>query len=331
MAKTLNWDSRIGRRVRLRDLHVLFAVVERGSMAKAGTDLGMSQSAVSQAIASLEHALNVRLLDRTSRGVEPTMFGNALLRHGRAAFDELRLGVKEIESLVDPTAGEVRISCSESIAAGILPPIIDRLSVRYPRIKLHVLETGSAILQYPELQERRADVRFALPPRPIAGELAKEFNAEILFYDRICLAVGAANPWARRRKIDLAELANEPWVLPSLEAPGGVAIAEALRDRGLPLPEMMVTTLSVHLRGFLGKSGRFVIALPSSILEFYADLFALKKLPIDLPMAKLPFTMVTLKDRTLTPAVEQFIACTREVAQSLRSVDGRRASSQNQA
>src|SRR6185295_4652422 len=99
MVGTPNWDSRIGRRVRLRDLHVLFAVVQHGSMAKAGSHLGVSQSAVSQAIAALEDALQVPLLDRTTRGVEPTMYGAALVRRGQAAFDELRLGVKDIEFL----------------------------------------------------------------------------------------------------------------------------------------------------------------------------------------------------------------------------------------
>src|SRR5204863_8477701 len=125
MAKSLNWDSRIGRRVRLRDLHILFAVVQHGSMAKAGNHLGMSQSAVSQAIAALEHALQVPVLDRTPRGVERTMYGAALMRRGQAAFDELRSGVKDIESLTDPDVGEVRIACTESITAGVLPPAIE--------------------------------------------------------------------------------------------------------------------------------------------------------------------------------------------------------------
>src|SRR4051795_9151850 len=102
MVKTSDWDSRIGRRVRLRDLHILFAVGQHGSMAKAGTHLGMSQSAVSQAIAALEHALAVPLLDRTARGVELTICGAALMRRGLGAFDELRSGIKEIESLSDP-------------------------------------------------------------------------------------------------------------------------------------------------------------------------------------------------------------------------------------
>ena len=85
MAKSFDWDGRIGRRIRLRDLHILFAVVQHGSMAKAGAHLGMSQSAVSQAIAALEHALAVPVLDRTPRGVELTIYGTALMRRGQAA------------------------------------------------------------------------------------------------------------------------------------------------------------------------------------------------------------------------------------------------------
>src|SRR5215831_8048729 len=118
MAKAIDWDSRIGRRIRLRDLHILFAVIQHAGMAKAGAHLNMSQSAVSQAIAAIEHTLGVRLLDRTSRGVEPTIYASALLRRGQAAFDELRTGVNEIESLADPGTGEVRIACGEALSAG---------------------------------------------------------------------------------------------------------------------------------------------------------------------------------------------------------------------
>src|SRR5205809_2310052 len=141
MARSLNWDSRIGRRVRLRDLHILFAVVQHGSMAKASGHLGMSQSAVSQAIAALEHALDVPLLDRTPRGVELTMYGAALMRRGQAAFDELRLGVKDIEFLTDPEVGEVRVAAPEASAAGIITPVIERFSLRHPKVRVTVIQT----------------------------------------------------------------------------------------------------------------------------------------------------------------------------------------------
>src|SRR3977135_1475682 len=135
MGKALDWESRIGRRVRLRDLPILFAGIQNRSRAKAGAHLGMSQPAVSQAIAAIEHALHVPLLDRTSKGVTPTIYGSALLRRGSAAFDELRLGVQEIENLADPATGDVRIAATESIGAGILPPVIESLLQRHRRTK----------------------------------------------------------------------------------------------------------------------------------------------------------------------------------------------------
>src|SRR5712691_7404669 len=128
------WTDRIGRRVRLRDLHILLTVVQFGSMAKAARHLATSQPVISKTIAGLENALGVQLLDRGAQGVQPTMYGQALLRRGFAVFDELREGVKEIEFLTDPTAGELRIGCADMTTAGLLPAIIAELSHRYPRV-----------------------------------------------------------------------------------------------------------------------------------------------------------------------------------------------------
>jgi DNA-binding transcriptional LysR family regulator len=316
MAKAIDWDSRIGRRIRLRDLHILFTAIQHGSMAKAGVHLNMSQSAVSQAIAAIEYTLGVRLLDRTSRGVEPTIYASALLRRGQAAFDELRTGVKEIESLADPGAGEVRIACGEAHSAGVLPRIIERMVQRYPRIRLEVTDLPG-FADYSHLRERKVDVGLSLTVRPLEHEMAKDFDTEILYRDRFCLAVGAQSPWARRRKIDLAELVGEKFVMPEFGAQGPSAVKAAFEARGLSPPFITVTTYSVHLRNLLGMSGQFIVALPASILEMYADIFALKRLPVALPAADLPVAVVTLKNRTLSPTVELFLECAREVTRSL--------------
>src|SRR5581483_8746425 len=131
--RTQDWDNRIGRRVTIRDLHILSAVVHWGSMAKAASHLAMSQSAVSEGIAHLEDALRVRLLDRSAHGIEPTIYANVLLKRGHAVFDELKEGIKEIEFLSDPTAGEIRIGCPEILSYGLLPAVIDLLSRRHPQ------------------------------------------------------------------------------------------------------------------------------------------------------------------------------------------------------
>src|SRR4051794_13783528 len=147
----IDWESQLGRRFRLRDLHVFTTAVRLASMAKAAKELGVSQPAVSEVIAELEHALGVRLLDRTRRGVEPTSYGSALLRRSIAAFDELRQGIKDIEYLSDPSVGELRIGCPESIAAGFLQPIIARFATRYPRVVLDV-DTVNAASFSPKLR-----------------------------------------------------------------------------------------------------------------------------------------------------------------------------------
>src|SRR6185295_17276856 len=103
--RKIDWESQIGRRLRLRDLHVFSAVVQCGSMAKAARQLGVSHPAVSEVIVDLEHVLGVRLLDRSAQGVEPTIYGDALLKRSVAVFDELKQSVRDIEFLSDPTTG----------------------------------------------------------------------------------------------------------------------------------------------------------------------------------------------------------------------------------
>src|SRR5215475_6621387 len=121
----MKWTERIGRRLKLSDLHLFMTVVEMRSMGKAAERLAVSQPSVSKAIADLEHTIGVRLLDRTVTGVVPTAYGLALLMRSIGAFDELRQGIKDLEALADPTVGEVRIGCPEAIASGFLVKVLE--------------------------------------------------------------------------------------------------------------------------------------------------------------------------------------------------------------
>ncbi len=138
VTRKIDWESQIGRRLRLRDLHVFSTVVQCGSMAKAAAQLGVSQPTVSEVIAGLEHTFNVRLLDRSRQGVEPTVYGDALLKRSIAAFDELKQSSRDIAFLADPTIGDLRIGCMVSVAVAVLPPVVKRFSELYPRVVLHV-------------------------------------------------------------------------------------------------------------------------------------------------------------------------------------------------
>jgi DNA-binding transcriptional LysR family regulator len=284
-------------------------------MAKAAAHLGVSQPAVSEAIAGLERSLDVRLLDRGRRGVEPTVFGTALLNSSKAAFTELRQGIKQIEFLSDPSAGELRIACPESISSCILGPIIKRMTERYPRVRLFAEQTVRYSKPlFPQLENREVDLLFTRWGTPVTESVSKAVNMEILFNDRIRLAAGKHGPWARRRKIDLAELIDEPWITVPSDDIGGAVLVKAFRARGLEPPRITVTTYSVHLRNVLAATGRFIAALPESVLRF--NTAHLRELPVDLPTPPWPVAIMTPKNRTLNPVVERFIECAREVAKS---------------
>ena len=157
IAKRIQWDQKIGRRLRLRDLFVFLTVVESGSMGRAAAKLGVSTPSISEVIADLEHAVGARLLDRGPKGVVTTPYGDALLGRARAAIDELHQGIRDIEFIGDPHAGELRIGCPEPITAGFLLPILSRLTACYPRLRYHVQQVQQPTVDYPELHDRKVD------------------------------------------------------------------------------------------------------------------------------------------------------------------------------
>jgi DNA-binding transcriptional LysR family regulator len=312
MAKaTWDWENRIGRRVRLRDIHVLSAVVRAGSMAKAATHLATSQSAVSESIASLEDALHVKLLDRSPQGIAPTIYADALLKRGNVVFDEIGQAIKDIEFLLDPTLGEVRIAAPEFLFAWLIPDAINETLREHPKIVVRAYETNSANLEFPELRDRAVDLVVYRVPRGFSND---EFDIEVLHEDRHCVAVGKQSPWARRRKVTLGELKDESWLIPENRVVISV-LKEAFEAEGLQLPVQRVATGSVLLRMNLLATGRFLTVITESAFRGIAKQLPFKMLPIKLAKAP-PITIITLKNRTLSPVAQVFIKHLRAVGKS---------------
>lgn len=307
MSKIVDWHRHIGRRLKLRDLHVFFMVMECGSMAKAADRLHVSQPAVSQVIADLEQVLGVSLLDRSPQGVAPTPYGEALLRGGSAAFDDLKQTIMEIEFLADPTVGEVRIGCPEAVAV-LLPPVIQSLTERYPRIVVHTSDVSAPTLDLPQVRDRSLDlaiVRIAATPSHL--EVPDHLSVEVLLDDETLVVAGADSPWARRRKIDIAELVNEPWILPPPQTLNSIVVMEAFKAAGLGGPKINLVTFSIQLRVNLIADGPYITVLPRSMMQLYGFRLPVKVLPVKLPVRQWPVAMVTLKNRTLNPIAKLFI------------------------
>jgi DNA-binding transcriptional LysR family regulator len=317
MPGRIDWENQIGRRLRFRDLHVFFTVVRHGSMAKAAMELGVAAPTISEVIADLERAVGVRLLERGPKGAEPTLYGRAFLKRAIAAFDELKQGIRDIEFLSDPAVGEVHIGCDESIAAATLPGIVERFARQYPRVALNVEDID--LRDYPpNVRELGFDVVLTRLQGPDEEtDPFNDLNVEVLFEDQLVVATGAQSRWAHCRKIDIADLADEPWILSGPNRWNYRVVAEAFRKRGARMPKVCLKTLSVHLRVNLLTSGKFITTFPNSVVDFYARRFGLKILPVNLPRHPWPVVVLTLKHRTLSPVVTAFINCARAVTKPL--------------
>jgi DNA-binding transcriptional LysR family regulator len=314
----VEWTDRIGRRIRLRDLHILLTVAKTGSMGRAAAELAVTQPVVSKAMSELEHALGFRLLDRSPQGVEATRYGRALVKWGIAAFDDLRQGINELEFLADPTVGELKIGCSEPLAAGFVMAVVARLSRQYPNLRFEVLSADPFLLLTRDLRQRHVELLVV----PMTGlSLEEDTTAEILFEERFVVMVSRSSKWARRRNVTLADLMCEPWVLPPHGTPVDAYLTQGFRAAGVEPPRMRVATFSLPLHERLVASGPFVTALPSSMVRFARQL-PLKVLPIELPAPPRPIGIVTLKNRLMSPLAEMFLDCARDLANGPDAVPG---------
>jgi DNA-binding transcriptional LysR family regulator len=256
----------------------------------------------------------VRLLDRNPRGVEPTIYARALLDRGVVAFDELKQAARHIEFLANPTTGELRVGSTIAIATGFIPAVIERLTRRYPRLVFH-LAAGETSTTYRSLEERRVDLLVAPMFTPIAEE---HMHAEMLYDEPLVVVAGIHSAWARRRKVELAELMDAVWTLPPLDSLYGSVVAEAFRAAGLDVPRATVYSTVTPVRSALLASGRFLsMVVQGSTVRFGPANTALKVLPINLPTTRRPVGIITLKNRTLSPVAQLFIDCAHEVAKAL--------------
>ena len=185
---------------------------------------------------------------------------------------------------------------------------------RYPKIAVHVVTAQTGEQEFRELRERSVDVLLGRLFKPVPFD---DVDVEIACQDAFFVVAGANTALARRRKIALAELMNEHWILFPVNSIGGAYIEAGFHAHGLELPQQRLTSFSMQLRLHLLGTGRFLTVLHDSVLRFNAKRWSLKALPIDLRIPPMPIAIFTLRGRTLSPVVRVFIEQAREIAQSM--------------
>lgn len=299
----------IGRRIKLKDLQTLLAVVEAGSMAKASRSVGLTQPAISKAITDMEAALGVALLDRFSYGVEVTEPGQRLLVRARTILDEVRQGVAEVTSFNDLSRGTVRIGSVEPVCR-FVADAVQTLHARYPRVLYNVdISDTDSIVQ--ALRERRLDV---VVTRWRGNTTSKDLVVEPLFASGLAVLADKRHPLMKKRGLALRDLTEQSW---ALSPPGtflGRLVSDLFESQGLPLPPAAVQTVSIFMRLNLVAGGQFLTVLPGRMADARMNRTWLGALDVKMPKSDGVIALITLKGRRVTPAVAAYLACCRSLA-----------------
>ena len=208
----------------------------------------------------------MRLLDRNRQGVEPTEYGRALLDGGAAVFDDLRQAVKNIEFLADPRLAKFGSDAARPYRRELR---FCRHRSALPALSAHRVSSRGRQTPKPlhqELSERNIDFLIARRVGALADE---KLGFEILYDESYVVVAGAQNPWVRRRRIELAELVSESWVLPPPESVLGSVAKEAFRASGLDYPRVTVVTFPREVRMSLVATGRFLTILPGVCIAIF--------------------------------------------------------------
>ena len=195
-----------------------------------------------------------------------------------------------------------------------MPMVIDRLSCKYPRVAFHITTADPVVLIEHGLRQR--NIELATGPMPEAAISGEDIQSEILFDERHVVMAGLQSKWARRRNIALADLIDEPWILPPPESIMGFEIAQAFRAHGLEPPRSRIVSFSIPFCHYLLATGRYLSMQPLLMARLGKHL-PLRLLNVRFTAVPRPITIMTLKNRTLSPLAQLFISCAREVAKPL--------------
>jgi DNA-binding transcriptional LysR family regulator len=302
-------------RLKLRQLRVFLAVAEHGTLLKAAEYLHMSQPAVTKYVSDLELIVGARLFSRSSRGVTPTAFGEILIEHATLIMTELRQVSEKLSALSTGHAGSVVVGTLLAAAPRLLPRATALFKEQRPRLTVTITEgTNDRLL--PALRQNALDL--VVGRLPEARDL-QDLDHEVLYDDPVHLVVRSSHKLARVRKLGLADLLDQQWILPPPQTTLRHQVEEAFRLEHLQPPGQLIETVSILTIRALLLETDVVAVLPHQVIKSDEELGLVKVLGIGIPTALRPVGITRRAGKQLTPAAELFCQCLRIASRDLVS------------
>jgi DNA-binding transcriptional LysR family regulator len=297
----------ITRKFRLRHVELIAELHDCRSILKAARRLSLTQPTVTKALRDVESTLGVKLFERSNRGLEPTAYGEIFARHAKIVLAQLRHAAEELESLRAGYSGKVTVGTLLAASASILPDAIAMLKTQRPAVAISVA-VGTYDILMPSLLVGDLDM--------VLGRLPEEGRSRALVYEEfyvepICVVARRAHPLARKRRLALRELANEPWILPLPETALRRQIERAFVEAGAPLPRNVIESVSILTNRALLRKSDCIGVMPYHVALDDVEQGLLAILPVKLKSIETPVGAILRAPGKLPPAAAALLDCLR--------------------
>jgi DNA-binding transcriptional LysR family regulator len=286
-------------------MRMIVALDENGRVSAAAQVMNISQPAASRMIAEMEAALDVQLLERLPRGVTLTPFGKALARRARLILLEMREAGREIAELKSGKGGSVFIGAVTAPAIELAVPAIREIRRLYPRIEITMqVETSNVLAR--ELIASRHDFIIARIPDDLNPRL---FESRVIGVEKACLIVRRDHPLTTRTSpVRLEETTGYDWVFQSGGSPLRQAMEANFLNRNIALPERILNTSSLLLTLVMVAQSDAIAPVSIQVARFIQSpdglAGAIDVLPTEFDIEVRPYSLITAKQRVLSPAAK---------------------------
>lgn len=290
-------------RLRLRQVALLLALRELGTLRAAAAELGMTQPAATNMLKELEEALGLRLFERAGRGLQATVAGQAVMAHFDGLQGSMAALARDLEAL-RLGGGALAVGSILAPSPTLLTRTVARLKAEQPRLRVQILtETSDRLLDL--LEQGSLDL---LIGRMADGHAHRDHQFRALAGEPLAVVVGPQHPLAGAKRCTLAALADRPWILQPRGSPMRELLEREFRLHGLDVPADLVETASILSTLFLLAEAPMVAVVPASLAAAYADKGMLSVLPLKLSGELEPFGSIVRRGRPLSAAAQRFLA-----------------------
>ena len=297
-------------RLKLKQLRLLVAVGEFGSIQHAARELQISQPAATKLIQDLELDFEVQLFERTNRGVVPTDYGEALIRHGNLIIAQVSNAAQELDDLTEGSSGRVVVGTLIAAAPILLPNAIRKVIAERPNVAIKVVEgTNDALM--PALYSGKIDMIVGRLP---AFRARAELVHEKLFDARVVAVVGKQHPLAGKKSVTFNQIGAFSWILPPPETTLRRQIDQYFVGQGQYVPPTVLESVSYLANRSLFQQLDLVGLMPEHVVAHDINSGVLVELDWSVPFGKGPVGITYRGPDTLSPAAFEFLQALREVS-----------------